>query len=85
MQKSDWKTNRKERTSGSSLASLTFGILGLFSVAIAWPIAVILIAIGFLCAPKHQRVHYCCYCGNDVSPRSLRCPHCGADEDTIPL
>jgi hypothetical protein len=81
MKKQTWRTSRKIRTGGNQLVAAIIFILGFIALFAFWPIGLLLIVIGLLSDAKYGRAHFCCYCGNDVSATSLRCPTCGADEE----
>jgi len=86
MKKQTWRTSRKERVSGSRIIAFFFILLGLICLIClpigAWPLTLILFVLSHFSDSKHQRRHLCCYCGNTVSPTSLMCPTCHADEST---
>jgi hypothetical protein len=81
MKKQTWRTSRKIQTGGNGFVAAIIFVLGLVALLPFWPLGVLLIIIGLLADAKYGRVHFCCYCGNQVAPTSLRCPTCGADEE----
>jgi hypothetical protein len=82
MKKPTWKATRKERTHGSQLGAIIFAVAGLCGLAVFWPIGVVLLLVAIAIEPRSKKVSICAYCGNDVSPTSVLCPVCGADEAT---
>ena len=82
MKKQTWRTSRKEHISGSRLAALIFLITGLIVMLFFFPFGLLIFILGLIGDAKYKRRHFCCYCGNTVSPTSLMCPTCGADEST---
>jgi hypothetical protein len=83
MKKPYWKTSRNEHISGSRPLALLVLLIGLLVGLYFNPLIGLLIFIAGACLDsKYKRRHLCCYCGNTVSPTSLICPTCGADEST---
>lgn len=83
MKKQTWRTTRKEHISGSRPLAILLLLIGLYIGLFIQPlIGLIIFLVGIFADSKHQRRHLCCYCGNTVTPTSLMCPTCGADEST---
>ena len=83
MKKQTWRTTRKEHISGSRPLAILLLLIGLYIGLFIQPLIGLIIFLFCIFADsKHQRRHLYCYCGNTVTPTSLMCPTCGADEST---
>jgi hypothetical protein len=82
MKKQTWRTSRRSQTGGNSCVALIFFVTGIFFCFLFLPLGILIVLGSLLLDARFQRVHFCCYCGNEVAPTSLRCPTCGADNET---